>query len=70
MSRPTTPDEEATRKEMTRLYKTQEHAPDDYNDWGQFTAHVVHSQRLEIVRLRTLLQSRGIDAGDWDDPFA
>lgn len=55
---------------MTRAYKGQEHAIEGYDDWGNFTAHVVHSQRSEIERLRRLLDSQGIDPGGWDDPLA
>jgi hypothetical protein len=65
MARDTTPEEEATKHEMIAAYKAQEHSPDGFNDWGMFTANVVHAQRTEIQRLRELLRERGIDAGQW-----
>jgi len=55
---------------MIDAYQAQEHLPDGFDDWGQFTAHVVHAQRVEIGRLRDLLVQHGIDAGEWDDPLA
>jgi hypothetical protein len=69
MARDTTPEEEATRHEMIAAYKVQEHAPDGFNDWGMFTAHVVHAQRIEIRRLHELLQGRGVGPGEWEDPL-
>jgi hypothetical protein len=65
-----TPEEEATRKNMSRIYKNQEHNQTGYDDWGKFTAHVVHSQRNEIDRLRTLCQQKGVDPSAWNDPFS
>ncbi len=69
MPRQITNEEDATRKEMSRRYKAQEHDADGYNDWGQYTAHVVHCQRQEIARLRALLQRRNVEPGEWDEPF-
>jgi hypothetical protein len=69
MARSNTPEQDATKHEMIAAYKAQEHTSDGFNDWGVFTAHVVHAQRTEIERLRELLRERGIDAGQWDDPL-
>jgi len=69
MARDTTPEEEATRHEMIAAYKAQEHSPDGYNDWGMFTAHVVHAQRAEIERLRGLLREHGVEVDEWEDPL-
>lgn len=69
MSRQITPEEEATRSAVSHRYKAQEHQADGYNDWGQYTAHVVHCQRQEIARLRAALQGHGLAPGDWHDPF-
>lgn len=69
MARDTTPDEEETRKLMTGAYKDQEHEPEGFDDWGNFTAHVVHAQRREVARLRSKLSDHGIDPGGWDDPL-
>jgi hypothetical protein len=69
MAQSNTPEEETTKHEMIGAYKAQEHAPNGFNDWGVFTAHVVHAQRTEIQRLHGLLQGRGIDAGQWADPL-
>lgn len=69
MARETTEAEERTRHRMIDVYRQQENLPDGFNDWGMFTAHVVHAQRMEIERLRGLLDQNGVDAGDWDDPL-
>ncbi|MCO6437239.1 MAG: hypothetical protein J5J06_09150 [Phycisphaerae bacterium] len=68
MARENTADEAATRREMTDAYKRQKEAADGFDDWGKFTAHVVCEQRREIERLRGILQHKGLDPGDWDDP--
>lgn len=65
----TSEDEEETRRLMKLSYKDQQHAPDGFDDWGEFTAHVVHAQRREIDRLRDRLREHGIEPGDWDDPL-
>lgn len=70
MARPTTPQEEETRRLMTRAYKGQKYAPNGYDDWGDFTAHVVHAQRGEIDRLRSLIAQQRIDLNLWDDPLS
>jgi len=69
MTRDNTPDEDRTKHEMIDTYRVQEHLPDGFNDWGMFTAHVVHSQRKEIDRLRALLEGHSIEAGEWEDPL-
>jgi hypothetical protein len=69
MARSTSPEEEDTRRLMTRAYKGQEHTPDGFDDWGNFTAHVVHAQRAEIERLRKLVGQQGLELGEWDDPL-
>ncbi len=69
MPRSTTNEEEETRRLMTRAYRGQKHAQDGFDDWGDFTAHVVHAQRREIGRLRDLLIDQRIDPDRWDDPL-
>ena len=69
MARKNTPDEKATRREMTDAYQRQEGSSDGYDDWGMFTAHVVCEQRNEIERLTNLLRDSGADSGTWPDPL-
>jgi len=63
-----TENEKAFKKSWSHAYKTQEHLPGGYDDFGEFSAHVALSYRQEIVRLRTILQQHGIDSGEWADP--
>ena len=69
MPRDNTDAEDRTKHEMIAVYQAQEHLPEGFDDWGMFTAHVVHTQRTEIERLRGLLEQNGIESGDWDDPL-
>lgn len=69
MARENTPEEAATRRQMTDAYRRQKEDPAGFDDWGKFTAYVVYEQRREIDRLRELLQTKGADPGAWDDPL-
>jgi predicted N-acyltransferase len=68
MTRETSEPEERARQHMIAAYRAQQ-APEGFDDWGKFTAHVVHAQRMEIERLRRLLREQGIEVGEWDDPL-
>lgn len=68
MTRETSEVEERTRQEMIVAYRAQQ-TPEGFDDWGRFTAHVVHAQHAEIERLRCLLREQGIGVGEWDDPL-
>lgn len=69
MPKRTTAEEEHTRSEMSRAYNAQKHDPDGWDDWGMFTAHVVHGLIAEVGRLRHMLRCHGIDPGPERDPF-
>jgi len=69
MARQTTRDEERTRDRMTKVYNAQKRDSDGWNDWGMFTAHVVHGLLQEVAELRARLEAKGIDTGPERDPF-
>lgn len=68
MTRGTSEPEESTRQDMIAAYRAQQ-TPEGFDDWGMFTAHVVHAQRVEIERLRHLLREESIEVGQWADPL-
>jgi hypothetical protein len=59
----------AAKKRWRRIYKAQEHQAEGYDDFGEFSAHVAYSDRRAILRLRAILQERGVDPGAWSDPI-
>lgn len=67
MARDNTPEEAATRREMTDAYQQQKTSANGFDDWGKFTAHVVYAHRQEIQRLRELLTDQGVPLGPWSD---
>jgi len=69
MARQTTGDEERTRDRMKNVYNAQKRDPDGWNDWGMFTAHVVHGLVQEVAELRARVEGEGIDTGPERDPF-
>lgn len=69
MVKQTTRDEERTRDRMKRVYNAQKEDADGWNDWGMFTAHVVHDLVQEVGELRGRLESQGVDPGPERDPF-
>lgn len=69
MARTPTAAERATKKEMSRAYKAQEHDSDGWPDWREFTAHVVHGLLDEVAELRQQLSRHGLDPGSPRDPF-
>lgn len=69
MASENSPDEKATRREMTDAYRRQKESSDGFDDWGMFTAYVVCEQRNEIERHGGLLREGGTDPGTWPDPL-
>lgn len=69
MARQTTCDEERTRDRMKNVYNAQKRNSDGWNDWGMFTAHVVHGLIQEVAELRAKLEAEVIDSGPQRDPF-
>ena len=64
-----TDDEQAFKKCWSRIYKAPEQQASGYDDFGEFSHHVAHSYRQEVLRLRALLQMEGVDPGPWSDPI-
>ena len=64
-----TQEEVAIRHQMSTTYKGQEASADGFDDWGEYTAHVIYLHRKEIYRLQQLLESKELNPGSWADPF-
>lgn len=69
MPRTTTAANEQTRDRMKGVYNAQKAHPEGWQDWGMFTAHVVHGLIEEVGHLRGLLRANGIKAPPARDPF-
>jgi hypothetical protein len=64
-----TADEQAFKSRWSRIYKHQERQANGYDDFGEFSAHVAHAYRQEVLRLRAILKQNGTDPGEWSDPI-
>jgi hypothetical protein len=64
------PEVEQTKRKMICAWEQQKHDPCGWNDWGMYTAHVVHGLICEVEELRKKLIQSNIDPGKSRDPFA
>lgn len=69
MPRTTSVQEEHTRVQMTAAYNAQKAGPNGWQDWGMFTAHVVHGLIEEVNVLRAQIQSAGGTVPSKRNPF-
>ena len=65
-----TDDERAFKKLWSAFFLGQKDQADGYDDFGEFSAHVAHGYRREILRLRGILQQNGVSPGTWSDPLS
>lgn len=69
MPRQATRAEDSARAEMSQVYNAQKHDADGWDNWGLYTAHVVHGLIEEVASLRARLEAAGINPGPARDPF-
>jgi hypothetical protein len=64
-----TVDEKAFKKRWSATFLAQKDQASGYDDFGEFSAHVAHSYRREVLRLRAILEKNIVDPGEWSDPI-
>jgi hypothetical protein len=64
-----TDDERAFKKYWSAVFLGQKDQVGGYDDFGEFSAHVAHGYRQEVLRLRAILEQNGADSGAWSDPL-
>lgn len=48
------------RRRMSELYSRQKNHDDGYDDWGEYTAHIVYMYQQELDRVVLLAQDGGV----------
>ncbi len=69
MPKTTSAPEEQTRDRMKSVYNAQKALREGWQDWGMFTAHVVHGLIREVHELRAGMTAAGIALPPERDPF-
>jgi hypothetical protein len=70
MPKQTTQAEEKSRDWMKHVYNEQKARDDGWQDWGMFTAHVVHGLIEEVRHLRAKMTQAGVHPPPERDPFS